>query len=339
MPSSALIETVLSAVKACTPSPQDLTTEELNIPDDIITSFGRKSADERKAAYTWLGANLSPIDPDHNHALLARLSVRCKSFLVDAALQVKQCIVTTMLTLFESEAWLEATAFEIVLPRMVRAYLSDTKCGLTLTSILHTVAMKKGLDGPVAVLTLVMVEIENPTSSWGRLFIERGVDALVSLLVNFSPCTLKHPGIILGPITQWCREDLLSCRQLHRTGEKLARCLCGYGGESMRDLLLYNGSYEPAIPPIIRVDGIQGALLGGGIRLDVSVLAIAAPKGSSPTVQRQSVEKRPMKASNVASPARPELHTRKPIGAVLGEADYYLIDGHCSTRYPTVYSG
>ncbi|KAF4737027.1 hypothetical protein FOZ62_022918, partial [Perkinsus olseni] len=135
-------------------------------------SLQRKDVNDRKKAYTGLANNLSPVDPQHNHALLVRLS-SCEGFLMDAALH--------------------------------------------------------------------------------------------------------------------CREDLFGCAQLQQVGEKLARCLCGYGGESMRAHLNYCGSYEPAIPPIVRIDGFTEDLPGGGIRFDIPVVVADGLKSNaSQTVSRKA---------------------------------------------------
>ncbi|KAF4678056.1 hypothetical protein FOZ60_017022 [Perkinsus olseni] len=337
MPPSPPAETLRSAIALCIPQRAPVAAMEITIPDNIITSLQKKTVNDRKEAYTWLADNLSPVDPQHNHALLTRLAL-CEDFLVDAVLQVKQCIMTTMLGLLEGDAWLEATAYDIILPRIIRAYLSDVKCGSTVTRILHTVAMKKGLDGPLAVLALVMVELDRPSLSWCRLFIERGVDALVSLMVNFSPCALKYPERVLGPILLWCREDLLGCPQLQRVGEKLARCLCGYGGESMRAHLNYSGTYEPAIPPIVRIDGFNEDLPGGGIRFDIPVVVADGLKSNaSQTVSREArrspVERRRSRPLSTDQQPPPVPVSKRPIGDVLGSPSYKVAEHLLSRQW------
>ncbi|KAF4682020.1 hypothetical protein FOZ60_011230 [Perkinsus olseni] len=55
----------------------------------------------------------------------------------------------------------------------------------------------------------------------------------------------------------------------------------------MRAHLNYCGSYEPAIPPIVRIDGFTEDLPGGGIRFDIPVVVADGLKSNaSQTVSR-----------------------------------------------------
>ncbi|KAF4699925.1 hypothetical protein FOZ63_005119, partial [Perkinsus olseni] len=60
----------------------------------------------------------------------------------------------------------------------------------------------------------------------------------------------------------------------------------------MRAHLNYCGSYEPAIPPIVRIDGFTEDLPGGGIRFDIPVVVADGLKSNaSQTVSQQLLGK------------------------------------------------
>ncbi|KAF4684064.1 hypothetical protein FOZ60_008304 [Perkinsus olseni] len=242
MPPSSPAETLRSAIELCIPQRASTAATEVAIPDDVITALQNRGVNDRKEAYTWLADNLSPVDPEHNHALLARLS-SCEGFLIDAVLQVKQCIMTTMLGLLD--------------------YFNTQ---------------------------------------------ER----------------------VLGPILLWCREDLLGCPQFQRVEEELARCLCGYGGEPLREDLAYSRRYEPAIPPIVRVDGSPEDLPGGGVRLDISVVVADSSKPSTGPIESRQPRQIPVGERRRSKPLSTDrkppsvLGSKRPIGDVLGSPLYIV---------------
>ncbi|KAF4698610.1 hypothetical protein FOZ62_008933 [Perkinsus olseni] len=149
-------------------------------------------------------------------------------------------------------------------------------------------------------------------------------------MVNFSPFVLKYQERVLGPILLWCREDLLGCPQFQRVGEELARCLCGYGGEPLREDLAYSRSYEPAIPPIVRVDGSPEDLPGGGVRLDISVVVADSSKPSTSPIESRQPRQIPVgkrrKSKPLSTDRKPPsvLASKSPIGDVLGSPSYIL---------------
>ncbi|KAF4673756.1 hypothetical protein FOL47_010136 [Perkinsus chesapeaki] len=320
MPPSPIADSLRSALRGHLAALSPPNVRDITVPEEIVIGSVKKSVKERRRAYERLEETLSLTDADYNHALLAALCNE-EGFLVDAVLQVKQCLLGVLLRLFEGEAWLEVTAVELILPRVIKAYVADVKCGSMVTAILHTVAMKKGLDGPLVVLALGMVELDNPTSPTGRLFIERGADAFISLLVNFSPCAIRRPEAVLNPILVWCRDDLLACegvRQLHRAGERIAACLCGYGGDSTAQYLGYHGSWTPVIPPIMKVDGGLDPLPGDGVWLElpVAVHESSCLKSDATSNRRKAA---PISKSNVQRPtAAAAVVVRRTIGDALG---------------------
>ncbi|KAF4744101.1 hypothetical protein FOZ62_001031, partial [Perkinsus olseni] len=81
------------------------------------------------------------------------------------------------------------------------------------------------------------------------------------------------------------------------------------------------GTYEPAIPPIVRIDGFNEDLPGGGIRLDIP--PIRSPVGRSRRSKPLSTDRQP--------PPLPV--SKRPIGDVLGSPSYIVAEQLLSKQW------